>query len=310
MYRLLARYGYEEQLFPVPDAEARLGSAPGNDIVLRATGVSRRHALVRRLAEGVEVVDLGSKNGLIVECRRVKRAVLTPGLRLQIGAAWLEVEEVSSSEATLSFLLQDSLGQPQGAPPITALVHARTDPRNPSLADKALALAYHIAEVGVGLPGERADLLARIRGTLNAESFLTFERRHRGNLRIVESEGRLSGEEAKLLGSLAAGARSAIPEQIFLKRARNLLLAGREPWFVGAGFREESLAQEGWRKYLLRFLAHEFFIPIRRLDELKASEAYRVLALARGNKRRTAELLDIAPNTLYDLLRLHSKPKR
>lgn len=310
MYRLLATHGYEEQMFPVPDGEAQLGSAPENDIVLHATGVSRRHALVRRLAEGVEIVDLVSKNGLFVEGKRVKRAVLTPGLRLQIGAAWLEIEEISSSEAALAFMLQDSLGQQQCAPLVTALVQARTDPRNPSPADRALVLAYHIAQVGVGFPGERADLLARIRATLHAESLVSFERRPRGNLRIVESEGSLSREETKLLSSLAADVRSSIPEQIILKRAGHLLLAGRGPWFLGAAFREELLAQEGWRKYFLRFVAHEFFVPIRKLDEFKASEAYRVLALARGNKRRTAELLDIAPNTLYDLLRLPHRPKR
>jgi hypothetical protein len=309
MYRLLATHGYEEQVFPVPDGEARLGSASENDIVLCATGVSRRHALVRRRPEGVEVLDLGSKNGLFVEGRRVKRAVLTPGLRVQIGAAWLEIEEVSSSEAAL-FMLQDSSERSACPLSITALVKAGTDPRSLSPADAALVLAYHIAQVGVGLPGKRTDLIARIRAILGAEAFASFERTRRGKLRILESEGAFSSEETKLLGSLAEGARSSIPEQVMLKRAGRLVLAGREPWFLGATYVEEALAREGWRKDFLRFLGHEFLAPVRSLDELNASEAYRVLALARGNKRRAATLLGISPGTLYKLLNRRISPKR
>lgn len=309
MYRLLATHGYEEQVFPVPDGEARLGSASENDIVLRVTGVSRRHALVQRQPEGLEVLDLGSKNGLFVEGRRVKRALLTPGLRVQIGIAWLEMEEVSSSEAAL-FMLQDSSERSACPPSITAFVKAGTDPRHLSPADAALALAYHIAQAGVGLPGRRTDLLARIKASLGAEGFASFERTRRGVLRILESEGGFSPEETKLLGSITEGTRSSIPEQVTLKRAGRLLLAGRDPWFLGAGFAEEALAQAGWRKDFLRFLVHEFFAPVRNLDDLNASEAYRVLALARGNKRRAAGLLGISPGTLYKLLNRRSSPKR
>lgn len=301
MYRLLATYGYEEKVFPVPVGEAQLGSASENDIVLRATGVSRRHALVRRQPEGIEVVDLGSKNGLFVEGQRVKRAVLSSGLRLQIGIAWLEVEEVSSSEAAL-FMLQESSTQSRSLPRVTTMVQARADPRKLSPADRALALAYHVAEVGVGLPGKRADLLARIKATLGAEAFVFSERTRRGKFRILESEGGLSAEETKLLGSLTEDTRSPIPDQVTLKRAGRLLLAGRGYWFLGASFTEESFAQEGWRKDFLRFLTHEFFAPVRSLDELNTSEAHRVLALARGNKRRAAALLGISPGTLYKLL--------
>src|SRR6266545_971272 len=308
MYRLLATHGYEEQVFPVPESEAQLGSASENGIVLRATGVSRRHALVRRRPEGVEVLDLGSKNGLFVEGQRVKHAVLTPGLRLQIGVAWLEVEEVSSLEAVL-FMLQESSGQPRCLPKITTAVRASADPRKLSPADRALALAYHVAEVGVGLPGKRTDLLARIKATLGAETLASFERTRRGILRILESEGGFSPEETKFLSTLAEGARSSIPEQTILKRTGRLLLAGREPWFLGASFAEETLAREGWRKDFLRFLAHELFAPVRNRDHLSASEAARVVALARGNKRRTAALLGISPGTLYKLLSRRSSPK-
>src|SRR5579864_5031449 len=106
MLRLLAVHGQEELVFEIPENEGRLGSAPDNELVLHVRGISRRHALVRRCPGGVELVDLGSKNGFFVEGLRVRHAFLTPGLRIQIGAAWLEVEEVSSSQAELTLLIQ------------------------------------------------------------------------------------------------------------------------------------------------------------------------------------------------------------
>src|SRR5262249_52735889 len=154
-----------------PECEARIGSAPENDIVLHIKGVSRRHAVVRHCSEGVEIMDQRSTNGLLIAGARIERTVLTPGLRVQIGAAWIEVEEVSSSGEVLAHLLQ--ISSEEAIPPYlrTATVEPRSDPRVQSPDDATLALAYHIARVGVGFPGQRADLLLRIRATLGADVF-------------------------------------------------------------------------------------------------------------------------------------------
>jgi tetratricopeptide (TPR) repeat protein len=310
MLRLLAIHGHEEQVFAIPEGEARVGSAAENDFVLRVPGVSRRHALVRRCPGGIEVVDLGSKNGLLIEGGRVERAILTPGARLQIGAAWLEIEEISTSGEALAFLLQDSSGR-AARPSLTTLTQ---DPggelKSRSPADTALALAYHVARMGAGVPGKRNDLLARIRATLGAEAFASFERTRRGNLRIWERAGDFFPDEIRLLGSLVIDVRPSPRDQVMLRRSGQFLLAGRDTWFLGAKFAGASLAAEGWRRDLLRFLAHQLFLPVRSLDDLSASEASRALALARGNKRRTASLLGISPGTLYKLLIRSRAPKR
>lgn len=302
MLRLLATYGHEEQVFAVPEGEAQLGSASENAIVLRAPGISRSHALVRRSPGGVEVVDLGSKNGLFVAGRRVKSLILVPGLRLQMGAVWIEVEEVSASTQALALMLHASSGEAVRPSATTTTVEQGVDLKGRYPVDAALALACHIGRAGVGLPGKRTDLLARIKAVLGAEAFASFERTRRGRLRILESTGEFSADETKLLASLVAGAHSSLREQVVLMRTGRLLLAGRDVWFLGARFGEESLAHEGWRKDLLRFLAHQFFMPVRNLEDLSSSEASRVLALARGNKRRTALLLGVSPGTLYKLL--------
>ncbi len=310
MLRLLTVHDQEERIFEIPESEARLGSAPDNELVLRVPGVSGRHALVRRCPGGVEVMDLGSKNGLFVEGQRVKRALLVPGLRLQIGAAWIEIEEVSASAEALALLVIDSSAGASFPSFPTTTVDPGRDPGSRSPVDAAFLLACDIAQTGVGLPGKRTDLLARIQAILGADAFASFERTRRGRLRTLESAGDFLHDETKLLASLVAGAGSSAGEPVTLKRTGRLLLAGRDPWFLGARFGEESLARDGWRKDFLRFLAHQFFLPVRNLDDLSSSEASRVLALARGNKRRTALLLGVSPGTLYKLLARRGAPQR
>ncbi|HEX4960629.1 MAG TPA: FHA domain-containing protein [Thermoanaerobaculia bacterium] len=309
MLRLVVTHGNEEQVFAVPEGEAHLGSAPENDLVVRAPGVSRRHALVRPSPGGVEVVDLGSKNGLVAQDRRVTRAILTPGLWLQIGAAWFGVEEISASEESLAFMLHPPSTRAAHPPFTTATLGSEGDLTSRSPADIALALACQIVETGAGLPGARADLLVRIKDTLGAEAFASFERTRRGKLLLWEGIGEFLPEDMGLLGSLAADVRSSARELVVLTRKGRLLLAGREAWFLAAKFPEESLTREGWRKDLLRFLMHQFFLPVRSLDDLTSSEASRVLALAKGNKKKAALLLGVSRGTLYNLLTRRSTPK-
>ncbi len=303
MLRLVITHSDEELVFAVPEGEAQLGSASGNDLVVRAPGVSRRHARLRRVPKGIEVVDLGSKNGLVVQGQRVPRTTLTPGLWLQIGAAWLGVEEISGVSKESLALMFHASSRRGGSPSFTTTTLTSSgDLKRCSPADAALALACHIAEAGAGLPGNRADILLRIKDTLGAEWFASFERTQRGKLRLWESTGEFSPEENRVLASFVADTRATASDQVVLTRKGRLLLAGRDAWFLGATFAEESLAREGWRKDLLRFLVHQFFLPVRSLDEVNSSEAARVLSLARGNKRKTALLLGVSPGTLYKFL--------
>jgi diguanylate cyclase (GGDEF)-like protein len=63
-----------------------LGRAGEADVWLDGEGVSRKHARVLREADGVSLVDLGSKNGTWVNGERVERRALVAGDLLQVGA--------------------------------------------------------------------------------------------------------------------------------------------------------------------------------------------------------------------------------
>lgn len=71
---------------PLPPSRTRvtLGRA-GSDIELDNPVVSRRHAVIERVAGGLWLRDLGSTNGTFVDGRRVGRQQLSPGAVIQIG---------------------------------------------------------------------------------------------------------------------------------------------------------------------------------------------------------------------------------
>ena len=62
-----------------------IGRSDACRLVIDNGTVSRRHAVVKRTEEGLEVRDLGSLNGTWVNGWRVERAVLRPGDTLRIG---------------------------------------------------------------------------------------------------------------------------------------------------------------------------------------------------------------------------------
>jgi hypothetical protein len=310
MIRLVATHGHEEQVFAVPEEGAMLGSGPECDIALRVRGVSRRHAVVKRVPGGIEVADLKSTNGILVERQRVEKTVLTPGFRVQIGAAWLEVEEVSTSEEALARLSQGSSESTPRPHPMTGAAGPERDPERRSPTDIALALAYHIARTGAGVPDRRMDLLIRIKAALQAEAFATLEKTRTGRLRIWESVGQFSEAELKLLTSLVKECRLTSPGEAPLKRAERCILVGRDSWFLAVRFGEEHQARERWRKEFLQFIASQFFKPVRSLGDVDSDEASRVFYLTRENVKRTAILLDVSRGKLYKLLRRLGLPKR
>ena len=113
--------------FPLRLGETLLGRSPYCSIVLNDGLVSRQHAAIRVTREGVQVEDLGSRNGTWVNRQRISGArALSPGDRIDIGGHALEVEldqrEDRPYRDTLAVtgdpdgLNEDTLTQPGRAP--------------------------------------------------------------------------------------------------------------------------------------------------------------------------------------------------
>jgi len=68
-----------------------IGTSPDADLVLRDPTVSRMHAELALLANGVRVKDLGSTNGTFVGESRIESVVVPPGSEFRVGKTRLEL---------------------------------------------------------------------------------------------------------------------------------------------------------------------------------------------------------------------------
>jgi transcriptional regulator with GAF, ATPase, and Fis domain len=70
-------------IFPI-GKNTYIGRAPGSDVVLNDSGVSRKHARIQLTEKGYYLCDEGSKNGTFIDDRQIKRHLLTHGTSFQI----------------------------------------------------------------------------------------------------------------------------------------------------------------------------------------------------------------------------------
>jgi hypothetical protein len=85
--RLLVGDGQSaEREVPLTAEVVVLGRGSDADVRLSDTGVSRRHAEIRREGDDHVLVDLGSTNGTAVNGRLVERVRLSPGDRVELGS--------------------------------------------------------------------------------------------------------------------------------------------------------------------------------------------------------------------------------
>jgi two-component system, NtrC family, response regulator GlrR len=91
--------------FRLERGKCTVGSGSRASLVIDSPTVSRAHAELTLVPEGVHVRDLGSRNGTFYLGQRIDSAVLAPGTRILLGAAplaiELDVDHVVDRDATL-----------------------------------------------------------------------------------------------------------------------------------------------------------------------------------------------------------------
>ncbi len=118
---------------PDDGAQLAIGTAQDNALVLADPAVSRYHLELRRTPEGVQLIDLGSRNGTWVAGVRVERATVPAGTRLRVGDTTLLVEDAGSTVAppapTDTPRSADLVGDSEAIRDVARLVHrlARVD---------------------------------------------------------------------------------------------------------------------------------------------------------------------------------------
>jgi len=105
--RLTGEVAGRRRTFLLVKGENRIGSMPANDIVLKAPGVSRSHALISVGRASVTLSDLSSKNGTFVNGMEVLEAELDLGDEIAIGAVKLRLSEIDDEDAAMAFVVAE-----------------------------------------------------------------------------------------------------------------------------------------------------------------------------------------------------------
>jgi hypothetical protein len=86
--RVVSEHGREA---PVGSTPIVVGAGSGCDLVLHDDAVSRRHAEILLVADGIRIKDLGSTNGIYYRSSRVESVVITSDATLVLGNTHLEI---------------------------------------------------------------------------------------------------------------------------------------------------------------------------------------------------------------------------
>jgi len=79
--------------FALSDKPLTIGRNPKASIFLKDLSVSREHAMIKRTGGKIEVIDLGSRNGVFVNGKRVMSKVLATGDKITIGKSTFILKE-------------------------------------------------------------------------------------------------------------------------------------------------------------------------------------------------------------------------
>ena len=90
------------------DGAVAIGTSADNALVLSDPTVSRYHLELHHTPAGVQVVDLGSRNGTWLAGVRIERAIVPPGTRLKLGDTTIAGYEFN--EDAEAALVQELLG--------------------------------------------------------------------------------------------------------------------------------------------------------------------------------------------------------
>jgi len=136
--------------FLVPPRNVIIGRDASADIVLDDPLVSKRHARLQAQPGAVELVDLGSANGLVVDGGNVDRVTVRQPVRVLVGGTHLEVVALAPSSAETALSLTPT---PATAGPVLFNRSPRVEPRYEGI-------EFEVPEVPAEQENQPAPLLA------------------------------------------------------------------------------------------------------------------------------------------------------
>jgi hypothetical protein len=138
MLRLAIRSSSGETRFSSERGEILVGRREGVDLVLPDPHVAPNHCLLRVEGNGVQLIDLGTADGTVVDGRPVTQALLVPGQAFRVGTTTIRLLAVATPPAAAAppapaFKLEIEPDPPPAPPP----------PRSAPVPGRAPAADFH-----------------------------------------------------------------------------------------------------------------------------------------------------------------------
>ena len=267
MLCLVARFGDQKVRFALPEGEAIIGSAATSDIMLPFPGVSRAHARIVRDGDHIHLRDLGSKNRLLVGAERRDEVDLARDSIVQVGRAFLTIEDASSSDLVLALRPASSQREDEST---------AATAQDASSGDDAPASALRFVRSVEALRGrrfraKRADLLSEARRLLGASSIAVLAIDRAGEVAIDSLAGEMPA--ASVLEELRYLTFDRREKAMPIVRANVVFWIDRRKGSSAAlvvilpGF-----AAEAWKRDLASYVALKFLEPAEEVEQSAASE--------------------------------------
>ncbi|MCC6129143.1 MAG: sigma 54-interacting transcriptional regulator [Acidobacteria bacterium] len=113
LYRIRWTLDGRVHQFLIREGTSGVGSQPDNAVVIADTAVSRRHAVLRRSKDRLEIEDLGSTNGTFVNGQRVRVSPLSAGDKLRLGSVPIDLDLIDPEEAEIAIPLAVRIAAPE-----------------------------------------------------------------------------------------------------------------------------------------------------------------------------------------------------
>ena len=199
-YRLRGRLDDRELAIPLATGCVVVGSDPACDVVIRARGVSRRHAELISSLVGLRVEDLGSKNGTRRNGEPVGSSVVLIGDRLAFGAVEFEIDVVDIDDVDLAIDLP-AAGAFAGQDPEDPTSCLEGDP----VPEVWLRAVENLVEsLGAAPRGDLSAAIESLRDSLGLSGAAVVEQRGGEEAVIVASRGEI-GEWVEIDGDGETG---------------------------------------------------------------------------------------------------------
>lgn len=107
-YKLVYEIGDRREIRKINQKTIDIGRGPDNDLVLTDFSISRRHCRIEQDGEILMLIDLGSRNGTLVNGRKVISRQIKPGDEIMLGRFPIRLEtKETSMPATGDVVLED-----------------------------------------------------------------------------------------------------------------------------------------------------------------------------------------------------------